>query len=408
MKKKLIPVIFCLVVGVIFVGFGSSIALGKTLLIGGDAPLSGPAASWGIGQMRGVQMAIDEVNAKGGLTINGENIKLKLICYDNKAQANEALSIAKKLVYSDKVKYIMVAAVGATGRAIQTVTAPNNVYFSFSCWGKMLVGPKVPLNFRVGFSPYEMSDAYLQAIKKIYPKAKTIATISPNDTSGWDGAKGDIRAAEKIGIKCVAEEYYERDQQDFHATLTRILAKKPDILDLATSPMSTGGVILKQAYELGYRGPKAWNACSMASRAVAIAGVDASEDLYLCVNWNYSSPKFTLPALREVIKKYNDTYKEDWDYYGVCAYAVAPIVFATMQKIQSTDPVKVTKAMVANQPYNTFLGPIVFGNSSVYGVPHAMLHPLVLSRVHKGQIENMSFGLHDDLAKAVGDWKFPD
>jgi len=78
-----------------------------------------------------------------------------------------------------------------------------------------------------------------------------------------------------------------------------------------------------------------------------------------------------------------------------------------MQKIQSIDPAKVAKAMVANQPYDTFLGPVVFGNAEVYGVPHAMLHPLVLSRVHNGQLENMSFGLHPDLAKVVGGWKFP-
>jgi len=405
--KKVICIFTGLLIVSMFGGFGPGSAFGETLVIGGDAPLSGPAASWGIGQARGVQMAMDEINAKGGLNIKGKKYTLKLVSYDNKAQANEAASIANKLIYSEKVKYIMVAAVGATGRAIQTVTVRNNVFFSFSCWGKMLLGPKMPLNFRFGFSPYEMSDAYVQAVKKIYPNAKTIATISPNDTSGWDGAKGDIRAAKKLGIKCVAEEYYERDQTDFHATLTRILSKKPDILDLATSPMSTGGVILKQAYEMGYKGPKAWNACSMASRAIKIAGEEAAEDLFLCVNWNYLSPKLTLPALREVIKKYEDKYKEDWDYYGICAYAGAQIVFSNMQKIQSIDPSKVAKAMVANQPYDTFLGPVVFGNAEVYGVPHAMLHPLVLSRVHNGQLENMSFGLHPDLAKVVGGWKFP-
>lgn len=381
-------------------------AAAETLMLGGDAPLSGPAASWGIGQQRGVQMAIDEVNARGGLDIKGKRYQVALTAYDNKAYPNEAASIANKLVFSDNVKYIMVAAVGATGRAIQTVTAPNDVFFAFSCWGKDLLGPQVPLNFRFGHSPYEVSDAYLAGIRAAHPNVKTIATLSPNDTSGWDGAKGDIRAAKKLGIQVVAEEYYEREQQDFRATLTRILARKPDLIDLATSPMSTGGVILKQLYELGYRGPKAWSACSMASEAVKVSGKEAAEGLYLAVNWNYTSPKYTLKPLHDVVAAYKAKHGEDWDYFGIAAYVGAKIVFANMEKIGSVDPKLVAEALVKNQPYDTVFGPLIFGNAEVYGLPRNMIHPLVLSRIHEGKVENVTYGLHPDLQKAVGKWEF--
>ena len=387
-------------------GLGLREAVAETLVIGGDAPLSGPAASWGIGQQRAVQMAIDEVNARGGLDIKGTRYTLQLTTYDNKAYANEAASIANKLVFSDKVKFISVAAVGATCRAIQTVTGPNKVFFSSSCWGKELLGPNVPLNYRFGHSPYEVSDPYIAGIKAAHPSIKRIATISPNDTSGWDAAKGDIRAAKKLGMEAVAEEYYDRDQQDFRATLTRILSKKPDLVDLAASAMSTGGVILKQLYELGYRGPKAWSGCSMASTAVKISGKEAAEDLYLAVNWNYESPKYTLPALREAVAAYKKKYGEDWDYFGIAAYNGARIVFANMEKVGSVDPEVIADALVKNEPYDTLFGPTVFGNAAVYGLPRAMIHPLVLSRVHDGQLENISYQLHPDLEKVVGKWQF--
>jgi len=408
MRKKIRSIFLGLTLGIMSTIFSQSIAFGEELLIGGIVPLSGPAASWGIGMLRGLEMATDEVNAKGGLKINGKTYTLKLAFYDHKCQANEALTITNKLVFSDKVKFILAGSVGATCRAVQTVTAPNWVMFAMGCWGKMLLGPKVPLNYRFGFSPYEMSDPYLAAIKKLYPQAKTIATISPNDTSGWDGAKGDIRAAKKVGIECVAEEYYERGQTDFHATLTRILAKKPDILDLATTPMSTGGIILKQAYELGYRGPKAWTACSVAAIAIKIAGKEAAEDLYLSVNFDYFSPKYTLPALREIAKRNMERYGEPMDYYGFAAYAHGKIVFQNMEKTQSIDPAKIAEAIVVNQPYDTIYGPVVYGNEAVYGLPRAMLHPMVLSRVHNGKLENISYALHPDLSKVVGDWKFPE
>jgi branched-chain amino acid transport system substrate-binding protein len=381
-------------------------ALADSLVVGGNAPLSGPAASWGIGAQRGVQMAIDEVNARGGLAIQGKRYQIALKAYDNKAYPNEAASIANKLVFSDNSKFILLAAVGATCRAIQTVTAPNDVFFAFSCWGKELLGTRVPLNFRFGHSPYEVSDAYLLAIRTAHPNIKTIATLSPNDTSGWDGAKGDLRAAKKLGIETVAEEYYERDQQDFRATLTRILSKKPDLIDLATSPVSTGGVILKQLYELGYRGPKAWNACTMASEAVKVSGKEAAEGLYLALNWDYASPKFTLKPLHDAVAAYRAKYHEEWDYMGIAAYVGARITFANMEKIGSTDAKAVAEALVKNQPYDTVFGPTIFGNADVYGLPRNMIHPVVLSRIHDGQLENVSYGLHQDLQKVVGDWKF--
>ncbi len=405
MRGKTLIAVARLAAGLLVCGWMQT-ASADTLLLGGDAPLSGPAASWGIGQMRGVQMAIDEVNARGGLNIHGKRYQVSLTTYDNKAYPNEAASIANKLVFSDKVKFIMVAAVGATGRAIQTVSAPNGVFFAFSCWGKELLGPQVPLNFRFGHSPYETSDAYMAGIKTAHPDIKTIATLSPNDTSGWDGAKGDIRAAKKLGIQAVAEEYYDRDQQDFRATLTRILAKKPDVIDLATSPMSTGGVILKQLYELGYRGPKAWAACSMASTAVKISGKDAAEGLYLAVNWNYTSPKYTLKPLHDAVNAYKAKYSEDWDYFGIASYVGTKIVFANMEKIGSIDPGAVAEAMVKNQPYDTVFGPLIFGNAEVYGLPRNMIHPLVLSRIHDGEIENVTVALHPDLQKVVGNWQF--
>ncbi len=76
-----------------------SVGVCETLLIGGNAPLSGSGASYGIGQSRGIEKAISEVNAKGGLNIGGTNYKLQFKAYDNKSKADEAVSIANKLVY---------------------------------------------------------------------------------------------------------------------------------------------------------------------------------------------------------------------------------------------------------------------------------------------------------------------
>jgi len=379
----------------------------ETLLIGQNLPLSGPAASWGVGSLRGLELAEEEANAKGGLDIKGKKYKVEHVSYDNKVDVDQTLKIMNKLVLEHKVRYVLGGAVGATCRAGQTVTAPNGVLYTFVCWGKELLGKKVPLNFRVELSPWEASDAYLEAVKRLHPDMKTIATISPNDTSGWDGAKGDIAAAKKVGIECIAEEYYERSATDFHGLLGRVLAKKPDLLDVATSPMSTGGLILKQAYEMGYRGPKIWVAGTYPPAAIKICGPEAAEDLYTCIFWDYQG-KYTTPGLNALVTRYREKYKEDWDYVGIAQYAFIKAMFEVMEKEGTIDPVKVADAMVKHQPYDSVRGPYMFGQAEFYdGPPRQALHPIVLGAYKNGKMENIGFVLPQEVKAKVGDWKFP-
>lgn len=380
----------------------------ETLTIGQALPLSGPAASWGVGQMRFLEMLEEEINAKGGLNIGGKRYLVKRISYDHKVDLDTVIKVTNKLVFEHKVKYIFGGAVGATCRAAQTITAPNNVMYSYSCWGKELQTKDVPLNFRAEFSPWEVSDAYFKAVKKIYPNARTFATISPNDTSGWDGGKGDIAGAKKVGIDCVAEEYYERAQEDFHGVLGRILAKKPDIIDLATSPMGTGGLILKQMYELGYRGPKVWVAGTLPPAAIKVCGPEAAEDLYNALYWDFYG-KYTLPELRALVKEYETRYKESVDYTALGQYCFMRVAFGAMERAGTIDPVKVANAIVAGQPYKSVVGPYMFGMAKFYGgEPRAALHPMILSVIKKGKVINLSYELHEELRAKVGDWKFPE
>jgi len=380
----------------------------ETLTIGQALPLSGPAASWGVGQMRFLEMIEEEINAKGGLQVGGKRYLVKHISYDHKVDMDTVIKVTNKLVFEHKVKFIFGCAVGATCRAAQTVTGPNGVMFSFVCWGKELLSKDVPLNFRAEHSPWEVSDPYFRAVKKIYPNAKTFVTISPNDTSGWDGAKGDIAAAKKVGITCVSEEYYERAQEDFHGVLGRILAKKPDIIDLATSPMGTGGLILKQAYELGYRGPKVWIAGTLPPAAIKVCGPEAAEDLYNALYWDYYG-KYTTPELRALVKKYEERYKEPVDYVTLGQYSFMRAAFSAMERAGTLDPVKVADAIVAGQPYNSPLGPYMFGMANFYGgKPRQALHPMVLSVIKGGKTINLGYDLHEELRAKVGDWKFPE
>src|SRR3546814_4260618 len=85
----------------------------ETLKRGAVLALSGPGAAWGQGMQYAAQFAADGVNAKGGLEVGGKKYKVEIIAYDDKYQANEAVTAVNRLIFEDKVQYV----IGPTGSA---------------------------------------------------------------------------------------------------------------------------------------------------------------------------------------------------------------------------------------------------------------------------------------------------
>src|SRR5262249_24096916 len=79
-----------------------------------------------------------------------------------------------------------------------------------------------------------------------HPQVKRVALISPNDTSGKDTNTAVVKALKGLGFEVAADEYYERGTKDFYPILTKMLATKPDMLDVAAAPAGEGGLLLKQ------------------------------------------------------------------------------------------------------------------------------------------------------------------
>src|SRR3989454_6984200 len=258
--RRSIAILVVLTFALAVVGTGPAPAAEKTLAIGLLGPLSGGAASYGVELQRGAEMRADEINKAGGLKIGGDVYKIKLVAYDHKAQAADAATATNKLVFQDKVKYIIGNAVGATCNAVQSVTEPEKVLFSFVCWGTNNLGPDNPHSFRAMLSQWEVAEPFYRWVKDKHPQIKRVAAISPNDTSGKDTNTAVVKALKGLGFEVAADEYYERGTKDFYPILTKMLAAKPDMLDVAAAPPGEAGLILKQARELGFKGPKGWTA----------------------------------------------------------------------------------------------------------------------------------------------------
>jgi branched-chain amino acid transport system substrate-binding protein len=355
----------------------------KTLEIGVLGPLSGGAASYGVELVRAAEIRTDEINKAGGLKVGGDLYKIKLVTYDHKASAADAATAANKLIFQDKVKYIIGNAVGATCNAVQTVSEPQKVLFAFVCWGTNNLGPDKPYSFRSMLSQWEVAEPFYRWVKDKHPAIKKIAIISPNDTSGLDTNTAVVKAVKSLGLELVAEETYERGTKDFYPILNKMLAKKPDLLDVAAAPPGEAGLILKQAHELGFKGAKGWTAGTNPASLVSISGPEAAEHLWSPLNINVKSD-FVDAKVRKFGDEYEKRYKEVPGAIAVANYAAFDVITKAMQEAGSVDTDKVLAALTS-RPYDTVWGRLAIGAKETYGIDRQFLYPMVISEIRSGK-----------------------
>jgi branched-chain amino acid transport system substrate-binding protein len=257
MKRDLLSLLLIvLVVGTMVIG-GTKTTQAKTLDIGIATPLTGPPAHLGTNIKNSILLAIDDQNKQGGVTIGGEKYTLNAIIRDTKADGATGRSIAEELVFDKKVKVIAGPFLGDTIGA-QTVTEPNKVIlFAVTCDIPQTSTPEKPYSFFISGGGYECTINGAAYVQKFYPDLKTVATLNPDLPSlpNW------VHTAEalfpKYGLKWLGIEKFSADTKDFMPVISRVLAKKPDIVDTAGTAGDMGGMcalLIKQLRGAGFNG----------------------------------------------------------------------------------------------------------------------------------------------------------
>ena len=395
--RRSLAILIVLVLALPVVGPGPVPAAEKTLTIGLLGPLSGGAASYGVELQRGAEMRTDEINKAGGLKVGGDVYKIKLVAYDHKAQAAEAATATNKLVFQDKVKYIIGNAVGATCNAAQTITEPNKVMFGFVCWGTANLAPEKPYSFRSMLSQWELAEPFYRWVKENHPRVKRVAVISPNDTSGKDTNTAVVKALKVLAFEVTADEYYERGTKDFYPVLTKLLAQKPDMIDVAAAPAGEAGLILKQAMELGFKGAKGWTAGTNPFTIIGVAGREAAEGVWSPANINVKSEHVN-SAVRKFGEAYEKRYGEVPGVIAVANFAAFDVFTQAMQRAGSVETDRVLEVLTKER-FETVWGPLVIGGKETYGIDRQFLYPLVISEVREGKIVDLTQVLPAALKK---------
>lgn len=216
--------------------------------IGVMYPLSGDGAAYGLPIQRATKIAIDEINAKGG--VNGR--KLEAIYEDSKCNPKDGNAAAQKLVNIDKVKVIIGGVCSGETLGAAPITEANKV---------ILISPSAtsPDITKAGDFVFRLapSDAYAGIVASEYAfnnlKVEKAAIISEATDYAQGLRKVFIENFVKLGGKMVADETYNPEDTDFRTQVTKVKASNPDVIYLVPQTVPKGILLVKQIKEAGIK-----------------------------------------------------------------------------------------------------------------------------------------------------------
>ncbi len=352
----------------------------ETLKIGALVTLSGAGAAWGTGMKNAAELAADDVNAKGGLEVAGKKYKVQVVAYDDKYQANEAVTVANRLVFEDKVKFIIGPVGSAPVLAIQPITEKAGVIVMTLGFTAKALGADKKYTFRPNVTTAEVSQPQIDWVVKT-KGIKRVGALFPNDETGQAIAKDLTEAYGKSGAQLAAKEFFERDRVDFVPLLTRILAGRVDAIELDGNSPTTAGLIVKQARELGFEGTIIRTGGPATQDIVKVAGKQAAEGMFVHTPIN--------PALAPTaayVAKYDAKYKSQMNGFSPAFYDGTHLLFEAMRRAGTvSDTAKIVGALEGIKGFSGALGESSWTGQATYGSNHQLDAPFYVAEVKDGQ-----------------------
>jgi len=353
----------------------------ETLKIGVVSALSGPGSEWGLAQDGAIKIAAMEANAKGGLKVGGKTYKVEVISYDDQYKAAVSVSSATRLIEQDKVKFIVGPMGSAATLAVKPLFEQNKVLAIIGAYSEKALDANTRYSYRGFPTQVEFVGPIVQWLKKNKPDLKSVAQIDPNDETGWFSQKLLKEQYQGAGYKVVSSELFERSLKDFQPVLTRIIATKPDIIELGTTPPGTAGLVIRQARELGFKGQFVKIGGPGVPQIVAAAGKEFAEGL-IC----YAAADVTTANYKNLETQYAKVLKPPMNEFTVYFYDAARMLLESIQAAGTVDDTdKIRAALDKATPYKGIQGPIRWGGMKAYGVNHQILTPTFIGMIKNGE-----------------------
>ena len=298
-------------------GGGTPAASGNEILIGEYGSLTGPQATFGTSTHNGIMMAIDEINAKGGVA----GKKLKVLTEDDQSKQEEAANAVTKLISQNGVVAVLGEVASSSSIAAAPICESNKVPMITPSSTNPQVTQKGEYIFRMCFTDdYQGHSMADYVAKQLGVKTAAILTDVKSDYSQGLAHFFEERFTQ-LGGKIVARASYANGDSDFKAQLTSVKSSNPQILFVPGYYTDIGQIAI-QKNDLGITAPLVGGDGWESPKLVEIGG-KALEGSYYSNHYFYGDPN---PLVRDFVQKYKDRYGQTPDAMAALAYDAARVL----------------------------------------------------------------------------------
>ena len=299
----------------------------EAILVGHVGSMTGAQATFGDSTDKGIRLALEEQNRKGG--VKGKKLALKT--YDDQGKPEEAQSAAKRLVTQDKVVVLLGEVASSRSLAMAPVADANQVPMVTPSSTNPRVtkdGDKTrPYVFRVCFiDPFQGTVMAKYAREKLkIGKVAILRDVSNDYSVGL--ADYFANKFRELGGEIVSDQSYKDDDKDFKAQLTAIKGKNPQAIYV---PGYYGAVALigRQTRELGMKQPlmggDGWDSTQLYD--ISKGALDGSA---FSNHYSHENPD---PVIQDFIRRYKESYGQIPDGLAATGYDAARIALEAMER----------------------------------------------------------------------------
>lgn len=358
----------------LFTALPISTAQAQDIVLGASVQLTGPLANTGRYYRDAYQMAIDKINAAGGVKVGNKSEKLALKIYDNQSDVNLSVRQYTELASQDKVN--MLLGPFASNFAIAD-SAVAEKYKIPMVQGGGASDQIFARNFKYIFGTLAPASDYfgstIAMLKQLKPTPKTVALLYADDAFDVSVANGTRPMLKAAGFDIAMDERYSSDATDFNTLLSQIKSKKVDVVLVAGHETEILNFV-RQAKSLAVA-PK------MYSFTVGVPSEDFRKALGADANYAFGMTAW-LPSAslkdrwfgdaQQFAAAYKAKYNYDPDYHAASGVATVETIVQAIENTGTTDPQKVRDEL-ARIKFDSLYGPIAFQKNGQISLPQTVI-----------------------------------
>jgi branched-chain amino acid transport system substrate-binding protein len=321
----------------------------NTLLLGEVGSLTGAQATFGISSRNGIQLALEEANAHGG--VNGKRLAVRV--YDDQGKAEEAANAMKRLVNQDRVLLVLGEVASSNSLAMADVAQAARVPMISPSSTNAKVTQRGDYIFRVCFiDPFQ--GFVMAKFARENLKLNKVSVLK-DQKSDYSQGLSDVFARKftEMGGKVVGVEAYAQGDSDFRAQLTAIKAQGPEAI-YVPGYYTDVGIVARQARELGLKVPllggDGWD-----SEKLYELGGTAIEGSYFS---NHYSPEDPSPTTQAFIQSYKKEFGGVPDALAALAYDAANVAVDALKRAKDLTGSSIRDAIAQTKDFKGAAGTI--------------------------------------------------